>query len=395
MIIPRPRKNGTRAYQVRLEFRGRVYCETYDVKEDAVRAERELRRRLQTSHLPAETAKKTFADCATFWIENRSTKIAESSRRRYVSLLKTNLLPLFGGYRVSGLSARNVRDELEALQKKMGWSDGSYNKAVTTVMSVLSFAYREELIHENPLKERLPRKSGRSFVRRAPEPATVQGILRNLSQQSSIRPDLHWMTLATVFGSLSLRLSEVFALEVTDYDRAKRTIRIGSSVCISGIIKSTKTGQIRTLPIPERVCKLIERQIGLLPPGCRFLFPSPVESTKPRNPNMAGKSLRRFFREECGVGIDFHTLRHFAASQFPALGAGTHEAMSLTGHGDVRAFSGYFTAGESRQRMLLERHTSLYLPDSCAAHQLPASLAGNANSEKPDPPLSTEDRASS
>lgn len=380
MIIKRNRKrDGGASYQVRIEYRGRNYCETYWNREDAARAERELRRRLQTSHLPVDPARVTFAQCLELWQEGRLGKLAPSTNARYRSLVDRFIIPVFGRYRVCDMSARVVRAELEVLQKRNGWSDGSVNKFATVLQSVLSYAYREELIQVNPLAGRFGRKTGRAFYRKAPDPEEVRAILVALQKLSIDQPDKNWLFMATLFASLSLRLGEVFGLQRCDYNAVEGTLCVARSFCaVTSQVKGTKTGRSRILQLPQPVCALIDNYLARVPSESAFFFPSPIDNKKPRHSNMAGKVLRSCFRE-CGVETDVHSLRHFLASSIPAIGGEAVEAMTITGHADLKAFQGYFHPRAKRQRELLERHVQTYLPDVLlgprAMHQPLAALS--------------------
>jgi len=351
-------------YRVKYEYKKVVYRDgTYHKKADALRAESELISRVQAGRFQARPAVVTFGTFYDLWLEHYSSKLAPSTRARYLPLIREFLLPKLKNVLVQDITATKLTRFLTGIQNEHSWSDGSYNKLLTSFQSVWRAGYEEELIQSDHLVNRLKRKAGKVELRRAPHPNEMSDLLLKLDSVTKDSVN-RWMypysLLASTYG---LRRSELFALYVEDVDFKSQTIQINKSLCLTKQVRSTKTGRCDVLPIPPLLSAILKEYVAGLEEQSVFLFPNRDVAKRglPMEKTTAAKALRKMFIR-LGHDIKIHELRHFSCSSLPTVGASQAEAISISRHSDPKTFqSVYFHARSDRQLQILDRHLETFL----------------------------------
>lgn len=259
---------------------------------------------------------------ASLQVEKSTVADYESSARAWIAV--------FGS-----TNAENVR--------KCDVSDASsrflaQGRAVTTVrkrIRLLSAAYRDAiasgLLDSDPTEGVRVRRS--SFSR---PNALVGNVLSSVVADLTVTDG--WLPVAAMLGLLcGLREGEVCALKASDVDTSVNVVTVRRSIgrAPSGeYVKPTKTGRVRSVPLPPVLVERLAPLVASMPPDAWLVGPS---SGKWRSKWHLSVSWRRFAEEHGYVGTEgrrptFHDLRHSYATALVASGADVKLVQSLMGH---------------------------------------------------------------
>lgn len=202
----------------------------------------------------------TFRELADEWMRTEGARLVEpANERRHIDHLRG-----LWGLTEPELRPRCVRDALGALLRPTGpLGAATVNKVQATGRRII----REALLNEqwsgpNPFE----------IVRRLRQPATshrMLGLAEVRRLLPFLREDRRRESLAMLY--LGLRPGEWKALRREDVDLAAGTIVIRRS---NGR-NSTKTGKVRTVPIPDALRPTLEQALALSPATCPLVFPDP------------------------------------------------------------------------------------------------------------------------
>ncbi len=119
----------------------------------------------------------------------------------------------------------------------------------------------------------------------------------------------------------SMRHSENLAIQCDDIDSAKRVIWVPKA----------KAGA-REQPLTLELCRYLENRLKMLPPGCKWLFPSVASATGHAH------TIRKAFRRSVAAAglnpdeITPHTLRHTAVTHLVQAGVDLPTVQRISGH---------------------------------------------------------------
>lgn len=128
-------------------------------------------------------------------------------------------------------------------------------------------------------------------------------------------------TLSSWSDCTGMRHAEILAIRREDIDVGKRVIWVPQA----------KAGSFEQ-PITRELAEYLERRMGMLPPGCEWIFPSPGSATGHVH------TIRKAFRrsaERAGLDPDQitpHTLRHTAATHLVQAGVDLPTVQRISGH---------------------------------------------------------------
>lgn len=259
---------------------------------------------------------------------------------------KTDLLRL--AEFVQGQPVQDItRDDLRALVRDMsrqGLATGTIRRHIhgfNTFWDWLKITHR---VQENQAElVQLPK-----LQRKVPDWLDVDELERwvNTPAQGQT-PEIRWrnMTAWRTLAWLGLRRSELLNLRVDDVRLPDKEI----------IIRNSKGGKDRVLPIPDRLYSGLLQQMDKRP-GAAFVFPS-----------SAGNRWReRFFHQAfkahvaaCGLEnrtITPHTLRHTFATQLIREGVDLSTVSRLMGHKDIKTTMVYLQHDPKIMRAAMDRH---------------------------------------
>jgi Site-specific recombinase XerD len=249
--------------------------------------------------------------------------------RSAASALKTYILPYWGGYLVADIRPIMIDDWKYYLLEQEHLS----NKSVQTYMAyfsvMLDWAWRRELIAENPCKR----------VKRPSSGTRVRGVLTKDEVKRLF--DHPWKSDIAYYSNLlamltGLRVGEVIGLRHKDIDADKQLINVEHSYDSgSRTLGQTKTRKTRCVPVPRELAEVLLT----LNPGGDDAY---VFSRKGGEPIVERYCLDHLRRELVKIGISldeqkergicFHSWRHFLNSQLRVSGIPDTITKEITGH---------------------------------------------------------------
>ena len=255
----------------------------------------------------AERCAETF-DYLTHEYLERHAKAKKRSWREDERIIKTDILPTFGGMHAKDITRRDV---IALLDKKATTAPIMANRVRATLRKIFNWGISNEIIDTNPVF--LVSAPGKERQRdRVLTENEIKIIWKALDADKASGDTLHRQekTLSTTITKLRLltaqRGAEVMSMEWSEID--------GNWWTIPG--DKTKNGLAHRVPLTAFTLKILH-EIRSAYGESRYVFESPKCPDKPiRNPQ---KALERIQKT---TGIDFvgHDLRRTAASHMTGMG---------------------------------------------------------------------------
>lgn len=301
-----------------------------------------------------------FKDYATDYVENWRRKdgqpFAEATKRKHREYLAHLLKAPFVGKAVSSIAEADIHK----------WLDTPMDptprlRAFQLLKDVMRKAEREGLITASPVTMRNP-KLPRSKQAQIPvaTPHELKIIYENMPE---------YCRIAVYLGAcFDLRINEVCALQVRDFDLDRGVLHVRHSVGKGEgdkgyrRLKETKTeSSTADLPIPDVLVPMIREQINGRG-GDKMLIESPKTGSI-----LTDSALRRLFNRAAEIAgrpdLHFHTLRATAIDAATHQGATLKETMALGRHDDEKtSIARYQRAGSGRLRELSNAVAASLLP---------------------------------
>lgn len=253
---------------------------------------------------------------------------AHNSRK----ILTDKILPTFGGMGIHEITTGDIEDWLKAQMQddvsdpkhpRKGVSTSTARNYLTVLSVMLDEAVRLGHMDKNPCKQ----------VRTAAKRQSQRGVL-SLAETKAIFADAdEWYNancyaanlLASVTG---MRSGEVRALRCSDLHDDH--IHVERSLGAYGY-KSTKTGDVRDLPVPSKVLELLAAV-----KNDRFDMVFCQPEGKPYGADAFRYGLRLVLDKHGidwkGRNIGFHSWRHFLNTQLLSHGISGEKTREITGH---------------------------------------------------------------
>ena len=283
----------------------------------------------------------TLEAYADDWMATRTLR--PGTQALYRSQLRRHLLPTFGDTQLDAISPADVR-RWYAGRIETGLSTVTVAKQYRLLRAILSTAVDDGLISTNPCQIR---GGGieRSPERTIPTIADVSALADGLPAELRAVP---W--IAALAG---LRKGEILALARRHIDIEGARISVTRSLQeVTGqgaVLSPTKsTSGVRVVAIPQRLVDILEAHLAdhVKPDPDALLFT-----------NTYGREVRASLwtpawdtaREEAGVDVRLHDLRHLAGTLTAQAGATLREIMDRLGHSSPQAAMRY-------QHVALERN---------------------------------------
>jgi integrase len=266
-----------------------------------------------------------------------SQSYAETNRR----LLEKYIVPAFGKQPLGQITPGSIERWMRVMVTP-GRTDKEgkpvrvlASKTVKNIVSILSVmledARRQGLIAANPCKE----------VRMMAVRSKSRGVLTVSEVRLLFDEHTKWdnpiaRTANLLAAMTGMRSGEICALRCMDVKSDH--IHVEHSYDERFGLKCTKTGDVRDLPLPEKVLELLHVMLSNRKPN-EFLFASPLNSVRPISRASLLSALQRALKE-IGISkqqirdrnIGFHSWRHFLNSQLLSHGISGEKTRLITGH---------------------------------------------------------------
>ncbi|HPP01566.1 MAG TPA: site-specific integrase [bacterium] len=153
----------------------------------------------------------------------------------------------------------------------------------------------------------------------------------------------HIRLIVLIAVTTGMRRGEIFSLKWAGPQTAKTDNMVNLDEGVFDL-QRTKAGR-RKVPIPS----ILKAELAALPRVSNYVFPSPVDTTKPISD--IKKSFRALMQEARIEGCRFHDLRHVAASGWVEGGVDIKTVQELLGHTSIITTQRYLTSlAESKQK---------------------------------------------
>lgn len=301
-----------------------------------------------------------FADYATDYVKNWRRKdgrpFEEATKRKNNEQLRHLLKAPFVTKNLADVTEADIYTWLE-----MPMDPTPRLRAFQLLKRIMLKAQQTGLISRSPVTMSSPK---------LPKSKQAQIPVATKEQLEAIYSGMpEYCRIAVYLGAcFDLRINEVCALQVQDFDLPRRQLHVRHSVGKGEgdrgyrRLKDTKTAASNAiLPIPEGIVPMLEEQIGDRP-GEAMLIESPKTGGI-----MSDPALRRLFNraaEKAGrPDLHFHTLRATAIDAATHQGATLRETMALGRHDDEKtSIERYQRASTSRLKELSNKVADSLLP---------------------------------
>ena len=267
------------------------------------------------------------------WKEAHFDRYKPSTRRMASYLLKGRLLPGFGPRPLDRITASQVRRWFDAFSRT---APGNANRGLALLRQIMNFAVARGHIDNNPTRG--IRLNRRPRLTRFLSSEEIGRLHRALDEQAGrgerFRQEADIIRLLLLTGC---RRGEILTLRWSAVDDGKL------------VLGESKTGP-RTVPLNSQARHILERQPRR---GSPFVFPSPLDPSCPRGPE-----LRVWYRARREAGIEdvrLHDLRHTHASHAVMHGVPLPVVSRLLGHSNVRTTLRYAHLGNREIEAAAER----------------------------------------
>ena len=278
-----------------------------------------------------------FGDWLTYWYENHSKpKIRPTTQETYESRISLHIIPEIGRIPLNKLTQNDLQQFYGRLKKSgrkrftdkygEGLSDRMVRMCHATCRSVLEKAVQDELIRVNPaIGCKLPPKKAQEM-----QVLTQNEILRFLHQA---KEEGYYELFLLELGT-GMRRGEILALKWSDLNFTTGELRIERQVYIikaEVIISAPKTkASIRTVILPPSLLKTLAVYKETV--DSDWMFPSPTDNGRPRNPSSVRKRLQLILERADCKKVRFHDLRHTFATMALEHGMDVKTLSATIGH---------------------------------------------------------------
>lgn len=313
---------------------GYVYGKTYgQVRQTLIQCRAQCGERILSAENP------TFGQLAQDWLNSLGSSVKGSTAAHYEYTLRRYLLPQLQRLRLRSLDERVLEAALlrmfsgeNGLHRPLGTSLA--RECLILVRRICKYGSHLRLMRTMDIQVNLPRSS-----RPPVQPlstAQAQAVDRYVRQAPTARKVGLLLCL-----QLGLRIGEVCGLQWGDFDLENKTLTIQRTVqriVLPGggtrlAIQTPKTqNSLRQLPLPARLCSLLQTVRKALPDTAWVLTGSTRKPAEPRN---FRRSIRVYLLRAQVPPVHPHALRHTFATLCLQAGCDIKTLSELLGHSNA------------------------------------------------------------
>jgi integrase len=280
---------------------------------------------------PADTLFKEYAEG---WLAGKKATRRHGTYLMYHKMLKTHLLPVFGGLPLRDISRAQVR-QLCAEKVSKGLAPTSTGVVLTTLRGILSQAVDDGILPNN-----VAAKAG-TFIpkpeKKIPEFLSPEAAEVLLAAAREKYPVIYPAILLGLRAGL--RVGEICGLEWADIDLDAKTLTVRRTVA-HGSIGPTKSGGERTIPMSaELEAALKARRTSMaeasLKAGRPMRYVYPATDSGPVWPNWIRINFFKVLKSAEIPTVHFHALRHSFGSHLVETGAPLSAVRDFLGHSSL------------------------------------------------------------
>jgi len=273
---------------------------------------------------------KAYADR---WLAAPHDEITPETLANYRALLTRHVLPSLGSTQLRNeLHRRDVKGLLNA-KRAAGLSKSTVRLIKAALSTILTDALDDGYIATNPCYSTGRKKKGtvsKTDQLKKVRPLSAQQLV--VFMREAVSHKRHFPVFATL-ATCGLRPGEAFALAPADLRHAggRALLRIERSVTSAGRVKSTKTGEVRTVHVGRGLAKMLRRLVAANE-GAQWLFPA--ADGGPLDHRSVGHVFRRILKRAKLPPHRLYDLRHTFASLLLNAGAPITYVSAQLGHAD-------------------------------------------------------------
>lgn len=283
---------------------------------------------LRGAYVDPKGGRVTVAEYAELWMAGR-VDLRPSTRERYVSALRSTIVPTLGDRRLGGLQRSDIAAAVRDWSKR--WAPATVQTVVGGILvPMLRTAVDDGLIARNPA-ERVPRP--RVERRRVDplDPAEVVALADSVPQQYRVAV---WLA-----AGAGLREGEVLGLLLRRVDFMRRVVHVEEQLQTVGgvpqMVDLKRPASRRLVPLDDLVLDELARHLERFPAEQSDLVVR-MRSGGPVKRSSYGAAWRAAVkRAGLPVGTHFHDLRHVYASTLIAAGVHPKVLQERLGHASI------------------------------------------------------------
>lgn len=312
----------------------------YSKESTELKALRDIDRQIE--EYEAKNNAPCFTAVAEAWKEKHLQEIAYRTWTCYQAHYK-RAIEEFGDQRIVDITPRQIQAFLDRLAS-MDFAYKTVKSAYDTLSMIFAFAYRAEIVDQNPCDRVTVPKGLKKGKRALPSEDQIRRVIDGLH--------CHFGAFAYLLLYTGLRRGELLALSADCIDYKKRVIHIRKSVYFEGnqaVLKDPKTAAgKRDVPLLDCLIPVLQGKEG-------YIFGE--------DHLMSEQGFRRHWERYCresGVTVTPHQLRHAYATMLLRAGIKAKSAQALLGHANIQTTMNIYThISDSIQREDFEKLNSL------------------------------------
>lgn len=300
------RKRG-KAYHIQYWYKGKQYSKVAGPKKkDAEILLAEINHKINIG-THKEIRVILFKDFVGKWLERQKPILKASSFEKYLSVIRSELLPLYGDVRVDRINTEDIQDWVTTMTDRK-LRPATTNTYLTTLRKLMADAVKWNYIRVNPAaavdRPKMP-KTELDYLK----PKEIGRLL------VALRPNQRDVALISLLAYSGLRVGEALALTWADIDLEAQTINVNKTAH-AGVVTAPKTsGSNRVVSFPKvLVVTLMEYKLSCsMNKEDDVVFQSQVGTMMDRN-HVRNRILQPALKNADLRRVSVHSLRHSYAT---------------------------------------------------------------------------------